>query len=110
MFPHGEYRVRFIFYPLLPGRVPLPSLRLQSTAIEKIQNVSELLDRLLPSHMTVLPKKKGGTAGTADDAAPAADDFSVTEPVVVKNEPFSPSTRFRKIQTWAGPSLGEAAN
>lgn len=99
IFPLSSYRVHFVYYPLLSGRVPLPRLRLAATAIDKTTNVDETLDRLLPSHIMVIPKKKTGGKPKTETKT---EQFVLTEPVVIKNEAFPVIHSRNKVavQTW----------
>ena len=82
LFPLSSYTLGHMFYPLVCGAAPLPRLRLQPVEGGG-SGAQEALERLLPTHLTVLPRHRAEREPT-----PATRELVTTKAVVLPNLPF----------------------
>eukprot|EP00092_Neocalanus_flemingeri_P018363 GFUD01019872.1.p1 GENE.GFUD01019872.1~~GFUD01019872.1.p1 ORF type:complete len:1115 (+),score=430.62 GFUD01019872.1:234-3578(+) len=85
LFPTDLYTISLIFYPLVCGSSPLPKLRVSSTDGSGAQ---ETLERLLPSHLVIMPKERREREAILD-----MEQLSLNQAVVLDNLPFSGATK-----------------
>lgn len=65
VLPESHRRLEYNLYPLLSGLVALPKLKLTvSPDIVTQQQITEFIDRVLPSHVYIMPQAKNRTVET----------------------------------------------
>jgi len=82
LFPRASYTLAHIFYPLICGSAPLPRLRI-SAAEGVASGAQEALERLLPTHLMVLPKPR-----KEREVYLPVEGLTVSKAIVVPNLPF----------------------
>ena len=85
LFPTDLYTISLIFYPLVCGSSPLPKLRVSSAEGSGAQ---ETLERLLPSHLVIMPKERRERVATLD-----MEQLTLNPAVVLENLPFAGVTK-----------------
>ena len=91
ILPRETHAMEYILYPLLAGEsIALPHLKLTSLRLAQLtDDLGVTLNRLLPAHITVLPKNRQ----KADKKAEKSNKvFRVEEPTVVISQPFLQKT------------------
>jgi len=86
LFPLASYTLGHMFYPLVCGAAPLPRLRIQPVEGGG-SGAQEALERLLPTHLTVLPRHRAEREPTL-----ATKELITTKAVVLPNLPFKKAT------------------
>jgi hypothetical protein len=93
VLPERSHSLTYVLYPLLAGEaVVLPKMVLTGTRPTQTQDANEILDRLLPKTIAVLPKQKSSEA-TSKRVNPAAGYYEVQETVTLNNLPFKAKSR-----------------
>jgi len=85
LFPSDLYSISLIFYPLVCGSSPLPKLRVTNSEGTAAQ---ETLERLLPSHLIIMPKERRDREAKLD-----MDQLSINQAVVLENMPYISHTK-----------------
>jgi len=85
LFPTDLYSISLIFYPLVCGSSPLPKLRVTNSEGSGAQ---EILERLLPSHLIIMPKERREREAKLD-----IDQLSINQAVVLDNLPYVTTTK-----------------
>jgi len=85
LFPTDLYSISLIFYPLVCGSSPLPKLRVTNSEGSGAQ---EILERLLPSHLIIMPKERREREAKLD-----MDQLSINQAVVLDNLPYVTTTK-----------------
>ncbi|TRY69565.1 hypothetical protein TCAL_07632 [Tigriopus californicus] len=90
VFPMRTHSLSYILYPLVAGdNVTLPTLRLSSARVAQVQDANEVLDRLLPKTIVILPKTRVEEGSKAVDGVDSGEAFfDHVDVVSVKNGPF----------------------
>ena len=85
ILPERSYSLSYVLYPLLAGEnVALPTIKLVSTRVTQTQDANEIMERLIPKTITVLPRTKSDGVKAATSEEPF---YTLTEPVCLENEP-----------------------
>jgi len=85
LFPTDLYTISLIFYPLVCGSSPLPKLRVANSEGSGAQDT---LERLLPSHLVIMPKERREREAKLD-----MEQLSLNQPVVLENLPYTLVTK-----------------
>ena len=85
LFPTDLYSISLVFYPLVCGSSPLPKLRVTNSEGSGAQ---ETLERLLPSHLIIMPKERREREAKLD-----MDQLSINQAVVLDNLPYITTTK-----------------
>lgn len=93
VIPMQKHSLSYVLYPLVAGdNVSLPTLRLKSTRVAQVQDANEVLDRLLPKTIVILPKTRSEGQGNKIKDVDGVDGgsayFDHVDLVSVKNGPF----------------------
>ncbi len=97
VLPERSHALTYVLYPLIAGEaVPLPRMTLSGTRPSQTQDANEILDRLLPKTIAVMPREKAAGGATAADGGGEQGHYVVGDVVTVENTPFKPVSRVVK--------------